>query len=26
LWRTVLRRQRSEIAFFSTWLENPELN
>jgi putative transcriptional regulator len=26
LWRTVLRRQKSEIAFFSTWLENPELN
>ena len=26
LWRTVLRRQKTEIAFFSTWLENPELN
>ena len=26
LWRTVLRRQQGEIAFFSTWLENPELN
>jgi putative transcriptional regulator len=26
LWRTVLRRQKSEIAFFSTWLETPEIN
>jgi len=26
LWRTVLRRQKSEVALFSTWLENPELN
>jgi putative transcriptional regulator len=26
LWRTVLRRQRGEVAFFSTWMENPELN
>ena len=26
LWRTVLRRQRSEIALFSTWLEDPDLN
>jgi len=26
LWRGVLRRQRSETAFFATWLENPELN
>lgn len=26
LWRTVLRRQKSEVAVFSTWLENPELN
>src|SRR5215217_5268927 len=26
LWRTVLRRQKSEIAFFSTWVETPELN
>jgi len=26
LWRSVLRRQKSEVALFSTWLENPELN
>ena len=26
LWRGVLRRQQSEVAVFSTWLENPELN
>jgi putative transcriptional regulator len=26
LWRTVLRRQRSEVAYFSTWLEDPDLN
>jgi putative transcriptional regulator len=26
LWRTVLRRQPSELAYFSTWVENPELN
>ena len=26
LWRTVLRRQQGEIAFFSTWVEDPELN
>lgn len=26
LWRRVLRRQPSELAFFSTWLEDPELN
>jgi putative transcriptional regulator len=26
LWRGVLRRQRSEVAYFSTWLEDPELN
>jgi putative transcriptional regulator len=26
LWRTVLRRQGGEMAFFSTWSENPELN
>jgi putative transcriptional regulator len=26
LWRTVLRRQKGELAFFSTWVENPELN
>ena len=26
LWRTVLRRQGGEVAFFSTWMENPELN
>ena len=26
LWRTVLRRQRSEVALFSTWLEDPDLN
>lgn len=26
LWRRVLRRQPSELAFFSTWLEDPDLN
>ncbi len=26
LWRAVLRRQKSEVALFSTWLANPELN
>ena len=26
LWRSVLRRQRSELAMFSTWTEDPELN
>jgi putative transcriptional regulator len=26
LWRTVLRRQRNELALFSTWLEDPYLN
>jgi putative transcriptional regulator len=26
LWRRVLRRQKSDLALFSTWLENPELN
>lgn len=26
LWRGVLRRQRSEMAYFSTWLEDPDLN
>jgi len=26
LWRNVLRRQHSEMAFFSTWVEDPELN
>ena len=26
LWRAVLRRQKSEVALFSTWLDNPELN
>jgi putative transcriptional regulator len=26
LWRTVLRRQSGELAFFSTWVEDPELN
>jgi putative transcriptional regulator len=26
LWRTVLRRQPGDLAFFSTWLEDPELN
>lgn len=26
LWRAVLRRQRGETAFFSTWLENPQVN
>jgi putative transcriptional regulator len=26
LWRTVLRRQRSELAYFSTWTEDPESN
>ena len=26
LWRTVLRRQPGETAFFSTWVEDPELN
>lgn len=26
LWRTVLRRQRTRLAFFSTWLEDPDLN
>lgn len=26
LWRQVLRRQKSEVALFSTWLEDPDLN
>jgi len=26
LWRAVLRRQPSEVAYFSTWVEDPELN
>ncbi|HET7476476.1 MAG TPA: YqgE/AlgH family protein [Dermatophilaceae bacterium] len=26
LWRTVLRRQPGELAFFSTWVEDPQLN
>ena len=26
LWRAVLRRQHSSLAFFSTWVEDPELN
>lgn len=26
LWRAVLRRQDSELAFFATWTEDPELN
>ncbi|HZA03562.1 MAG TPA: YqgE/AlgH family protein, partial [Propionibacteriaceae bacterium] len=26
LWRRVLRRQRSPLAVFSTWLEDPDLN
>ncbi|MFP5283663.1 MAG: YqgE/AlgH family protein [Actinomycetes bacterium] len=26
LWRRVLRRQPNELAFFSTWVEDPELN
>lgn len=26
LWRGVLRRQGDELAFFSTWTEDPELN
>ena len=26
LWRRVLRRQKSELALFSTWLEDPDLN
>lgn len=26
LWRTVLRRQGAELAFFATWTEDPELN
>lgn len=26
LWRTVLRRQPGELAIFSTWQEDPELN
>jgi putative transcriptional regulator len=26
LWRAVLRRQKGELAYFSTWVENPELN
>jgi len=26
LWRTVLRRQRGELAYFSTWTEDPESN
>jgi putative transcriptional regulator len=26
LWRRVLRRQAGEMAFFSTWVEDPELN
>lgn len=26
LWRSVLRRQGGELAYFSTWTEDPELN
>ena len=26
LWRVVLRRQPNQLAFFSTWVEDPELN
>jgi len=26
LWRAVLRRQPGELAYFSTWVEDPELN
>ncbi|MCW2812017.1 MAG: YqgE/AlgH family protein [Friedmanniella sp.] len=26
LWRTVLRRQPTSLAYFSTWLEDPDLN
>ena len=26
LWRTALRRQRTELAYFSTWTEDPDLN
>ena len=26
LWRRVLRRQKSDLAFFATWVEDPELN
>lgn len=26
LWRTVLRRQTDSLRFFSTWVEDPELN
>ncbi|MGI8459356.1 MAG: YqgE/AlgH family protein [Propionibacteriaceae bacterium] len=26
LWRSVLRRQRGEMAFFASWTEHPELN
>jgi putative transcriptional regulator len=26
LWRRVLRRQKSELAFLATWVEDPELN
>ena len=26
LWRTVLRRQPGELAFFSTWVEDPQEN
>ena len=26
LWRQVLRRQKSEVALFSTWLEDPDVN
>jgi putative transcriptional regulator len=26
LWRTVLRRQHSDMAFFSTWVEDPDVN
>jgi putative transcriptional regulator len=26
LWRAVLRRQRPELAIFSTWVEDPDLN
>jgi putative transcriptional regulator len=26
LWRTVLRRQTSELSFFATWTEDPDLN
>ena len=26
LWRAVLRRQSTELAIFSTWVEDPDLN